>query len=117
MEKFNLERALDGERVITRDGQDVTQLAKFNIQKGTECIVGVLNDGLERWTVDGNYFLNKSESKHDLVMKPKQNAIWINVYKNEQGVLYVTGIPYSNEESAKTSADEDGYLKTIKIVE
>jgi hypothetical protein len=117
MEKFNLERALAGDPVITRNGKEVTQLAKFNIQRDKQCLIGVLNHELERWTVDGNYFLSETESEQDLFMKPKENAIWINVYKKKDGFLYTTGVDYINEESAKASIDKIGYLKTIKIVE
>jgi hypothetical protein len=116
MEEFNLERALAGEPVCTRDGRDVTQLVVFNL-KSTDSLYGVLDGELDRWTINGFYYLNKIISEHDLFMKPKENAIWINVYKNKEGHLFITGVEYPNEESAKESADEFGYLKTLRITD
>jgi hypothetical protein len=116
MEKFNLERALAGEPVCTRDGREVTQLTLFDIDSRYQ-LRGVLKKEVVSWTNDGDYYDDKDEdNQKDLFMKPKENAIWINVYKNENGFLYTTGVDFSSEESAKTSADNCGYIRTIKIV-
>jgi hypothetical protein len=116
MEKFDLERALAGDLVCTKDGNEVTQLTYFRETKDLFSVVGVLEGEVCGWQTNGR-FLETKESSKDLFMKPKENAIWINLYKNENGSLYVTGVFYSNEESAKKSSDEFRYLKTIKIVE
>jgi hypothetical protein len=114
MEKFNLERALAGEPVITRDGSEVTRLFLIDVDSKYK-LVGVVKKSLLRWT-DKGYFLDiTNKSENDLFMKPKENAIWVNVYKNEYGKLFSRD--YSSEEEAKESADNIGYLRTIKIVE
>jgi len=116
MEKFNLERALAGELVCTRDGREVTRLFLIDVDSKYK-LVGVVEKSLVRWT-DKGYFLDiGNKSENDLFMKPKENAIWVNLYKNNEGHLYTTGVYYSSEESAKTNADEFGYLRAIKIVE
>jgi hypothetical protein len=116
MEEFNLERALTGEPVCTRDGRDVTQLVVFNLTS-TDSLYGVLDGELDRWTINGFYYLNKTISEHDLFMKPKENAVWINVFKKEDGSLFTTGIDYPSEEEAKIMSTTCGYLKSVKIVE
>ena len=118
MEKFNLERALAGEPVITRDGREVTQLAQFDMKQGKQCLIGVLDYDLERWTVEGNYFLNKTEAQGDLFMKPKENAVWVNIYKDIDGRLYVGRDSYCSEADAKSEGGAlYNYVKTIKITE
>jgi len=118
MEKFDLERALAGEPVCTRDGRDVTQLVKFDAKNEDEVIFGVIDEEIYSWTIDGKWDnMVKSQSPFDIFMKPKENAIWVNLYKSKEGHLYTTGVEYPNEESAKESADDIGYLRTIKIVE
>jgi hypothetical protein len=117
MDKFDLQRALDGESVCTKDGRDVTQLTCFKDVLQRDCVYGVVSNEIKCWAIDGSYFLNASDSELDLFMKPKENAIWVNLYKSKEGHLYTTGVEYPNEESAKESADEFGYLRTIKIVE
>lgn len=120
MEKFNLERALAGEPVCTRDGKDVTQLARFDIKQGKQCLIGVLDYELERWTIEGNYFLNKTEAQADLFMKPKENVIWVNVYKNSFNALLI-GVAHETEEEAKKQKTPDNfdaiYIKTIRITD
>jgi hypothetical protein len=100
MEKFDLERALAGEPVCTRDGRDVTQLTKFDV-KDKRCLVGVVSGMLLSWTYKGDCFGNGKESKHDLVMKPKENAIWINLFKYVNGSLYTTNTKFNSKESAE----------------
>ena len=116
MEKFNLERALAGEAVCTRDGREVTQLNYFEAPKDLFTVGGVLDRELYLWQTNGRFSETKEDSR-DLFMKPKENAIWINVYKNENGFLYTNGSDYRSEESAKKNADKFGYFRTIKIVE
>ena len=116
MEKFNLERALAGEPVCTRDGRDVTQVTYFRETEDLFTVGAVLDRELYLWQTNGRFLQGKEDSK-DLFIKPKENAIWINVYKNENGSLYTNGAHYISKESAKRSADKFGYLKTIKIVE
>jgi len=118
MEQFNLERALAGEPVITRNGKEVTQLVYFHDVIHKDCVYGVIGNQIKNWCIDGKFFHDDpNEFGADLFMKPKENAIWVNVYKNKNGILYTNGADYSSEESAKTSSDKIGYLKTIKIVE
>jgi hypothetical protein len=54
-------------------------------------------------------------------MKPKENAIWVNVYKRGDGRLEVSSFSYDNEAEAKKGVRSIGmgsnYLKTIKITE
>jgi hypothetical protein len=116
MEKFNLERALAGEPVCTRDGREVTQLTYFRETEDLFSVGAVLDKEVYLWQANGRFLQTKEDSK-DLFIKPKENAIWINVYKNENGFLYTMGLDYSSEELAKKSADKDAYFKTIKIVE
>ena len=53
MNKFNLERALTGEKVITRDGREVTQLTNFNVDAMYMRLTGVVGRELRYWHVDG----------------------------------------------------------------
>jgi hypothetical protein len=119
MEKFNLERALAGEPVITRDGRKVTQLVKFDSPEAIYPLVGVVDGDSKSWTINGKYSIINGDTPMgaDLFMKPKENAIWVNIYKDEYGKLYTGGIDYNSEELAKTSADFKYYLRTIKITE
>jgi hypothetical protein len=110
---FNLERALAGEPVITRDGKEVTQLTKFDLTETSYLIFGILENDVRRWTIEGKYLLGE-EDRNDLFMKPEENAIWVNVYKRSDGRLFVDSCSFQSEAAAKIGMGSN-YLKTIKI--
>jgi hypothetical protein len=88
MEKFNLERALAGEPVITREGREVTQLTYFKEAREQYNLVGLMEGVVCTWNEIGTSILGH-ETRSDLFMKPKENAIWVNVYKRRDGTLSV----------------------------
>ena len=51
MKKFNLERALAGDKVITREGETVTQLVCFEdlYVCSDDCLVGVVAGHIQQW--------------------------------------------------------------------
>jgi hypothetical protein len=112
MEKFNLERALAGEPVITRNGKEVTQLVKFDTFGTTYVVGGVVDGDVKSWTIDGKHY----DKQLKLFMKPKENAIWVNVYKRSDGAL-VAGHYYDSEAKAKEKSLGRNYIKTVKITE
>ena len=116
MEKFNLERALAGDPVITRDGQEVTQLVKLDGVKHNENVVGVFDGEIHFWTIEGKFDNRLKETPFDLFMKPKENAIWVNVYKDHNGKLFA-GCSYDSEKEAKEATGSYPKIRTIKIVE
>jgi len=111
MEKFDLERALAGDPVVTRDGREVTQLTLFKANRAIYPLVGVVNGQLESFRENGKSW---SESP-DLFMKPKVVENWFNVYQDDNCNL-ATSFGFSSEEDArKNIMSVLKYIKTIKI--
>jgi len=54
MKPFNLEEALNGAKVVTRNGKEVTQLTKFNADED-ETLFGVVNKEIASWADDGKF--------------------------------------------------------------
>ena len=79
--KFNLQAALDGDKVVTRDGREVTNLVRFPKDSGA-CVYGldVANDTVESWFDNGSYHNMNTECGGDLFMAPKQLSGFVNVY-------------------------------------
>jgi hypothetical protein len=112
MKPFDLEKALSGEPVITREGKEVKQLKYFNT-KEANCLYGVMDYEVYYWKINGTV-TNKGSHTHDLFMAPKTMKVWANVYYSDKKGL-VIGSMYQNEESAKNSkADYGRYIKTIE---
>lgn len=115
MEKFDLERALAGEPVITRDGREVTEIHLFKTVKTDYPLIVVVGGDNHEYTEEGKFNINVS-SNDDLFMKPKVIEGWFNVYL--VGVKIWTSSAYESEERAKQNIGNfDTYIKTIKITD
>jgi hypothetical protein len=120
LKKFDLEKALNGAKVVTRNGREVLQLTKF------ECInlyslVGVVDGAIKRWTEQGKFDTEHvGESHLDLFLAVEPQRIWANVFKNKYGNLYVGIDTYDSKEMAlrcKGARDPESYIKTIEITD
>jgi hypothetical protein len=112
---FNLERALAGEPVITRDGKEVTQLVYFESIDDYR-VYGVVDKRVKLWAIGGEFWKG-GEGPLDLFMKPKENAIWLNVYKDrDSGELFI-GQAYKEESLAQRAINSTHaeHIRTIKI--
>lgn len=91
MNKFDLSRALAGDKVVTRDGREVTQLVKFDVEFAVGCadvIFAVLEGSVESWEVSGSY--HGTNCGTDLFMAPNQLSGFMNVYPNGGGHICKT---------------------------
>jgi endonuclease YncB( thermonuclease family) len=66
MKPFNLEAALRGEPVVTRDGRKVNQVTKFDVAPGHDSVVAVIDGRVLSFNGDGCY--SAVESQSDLFM-------------------------------------------------
>ena len=97
MKKFDLQKALSGERVITRNGKEVTGLHLFDVKKGY-CLYGMLDGAIHKWMSDGKYYESMGECDFDLCMPSEKKTMWVNVYK--YGSVYHLIYPYNTKEEA-----------------
>jgi hypothetical protein len=123
LEKFDLEKALNGAKVVTRDGREVTQLTKFNASGEFE-IYGVVDGMIDCWDDNGEAgMLDTPEGDLFLVAEPKR--VWANVLKYPNGDLWVASECFPTFEAArnfaiknqKTQLFKKGYVKTIEITD
>lgn len=76
MKPFNLEAALRGEKVVTRDGREVTQLVKFDGEYDHP-LAAMVEGSIESYTLGGKYFSDGGEANFDLFMHEEPElAIW-----------------------------------------
>ena len=95
MNKFNLERALAGEKVITRDGREASQFKTFHSTNGAK--VACVIDGFIVVFL-GNDGVAKHDNNLDLFMAPKKLSGFVNVYRNGEGDVYLGSIRNTEEE-------------------
>lgn len=99
----------------TKDGQEVTQLVKFDITKENYSIAGVVDGELELWTDDGFFFSAGEVHVHDLI--EVKNEQWHYIYQS-LGFISVSAIHFESEVLAKYDGlkyKKDNYIGTWKL--
>lgn len=105
---FNLERALAGDKVVTRNGLEVTQLKAFELDSDFR-VYAVLNDDVTRWTTEGKFWLF-DESSCDLFMAPKTVKRWVNFYPKD---CYC--VCYDDEKAARKGSSFDAIAIAVPV--
>jgi|AntAceMinimDraft_18_1070375.scaffolds.fasta_scaffold31296_2 hypothetical protein len=100
MIKFDIDRALAGDKVITRDGGEVNQFFVIHTDNGPT-LTGYIVDSntIETWDIYGGCYGVLNECHDDLFMSPNKLTGFVNVYA-DSGV--------SNKYPTKEAADISG---------
>jgi len=102
MIKFNLEKALNGAKVITRGGRDATQVTYFNDTINYKTPLACVVDGdIRFFTKDGCYISSDDCSEIDLFMAPEMMSGFVNVDDDNYVEIYKT------RDSAETHANAE----------
>jgi len=112
---FNLQDALAGKPVVTRQGKKVTQLHLFNTNT-EQPLLGIIegDKDIYTWNKDGIYFSHKDTSAFDLFMATEKKSIWVNVYEGD--ILVLGHSRNKSFDEAKLNIHEGfTYIKTIEI--
>lgn len=118
MKPFNLEQALAGKKVITRDGQTVTELHLFKHEELDNPLTGIVDGAIYCWTTVGSYIGN-GVTNLDLFMKKEKKQYWKNVFFIHGNVI-ASNSSYPTETEALANipvSQEITYIKTILIHE
>ena len=116
MKPFDLEKALAGEPVVTRDGKPVSHITKFPAKNSRWQLCAVVDGFIEPFSEDGMHIFLRPQDLF-MVENPKvKKEGWINVYKHKSLELIAEcgGGVYCNEEKAKKSAAST-CIATVKI--
>ena len=107
---FNLERALAGDKVVTRDGREITEIYYFKTLPDAFPVVSVIDGSLFRFNKEGRS-LYRANDKDFLLMAPrtKKFEAWVNVY-----IYGFACVTYNTKKEAEECTGE-GHIKTIKI--
>src|SRR5271154_5336527 len=81
LKPFDLEKALKGEKVVTRNGREATEVHHFTWVTGSFSLVAVIEGDLQTFTLQGHIW-HGSQTKNDLFMAPKERVVWINFYED-----------------------------------
>lgn len=108
MKPFDLEAALNGAPVVTRDGREVTQLAKFHLAFGMTNLVGVVSGQLITFRHDGQKDTHLKDP-FDLFMAPVKKTGWVVRHKDNVMVKNIYGDESTAREIHKLAGDSVTY--------
>lgn len=79
---FNLQDALQGKSIITRDGRSV-KIAGYNPEANHYySLVGWVNGETQSWSMDGKYYRG-GESDDDLFMASETKDVWVVLFQSK----------------------------------
>jgi hypothetical protein len=121
LEEFDLEKALNGARVVTRDGREVTQLTKFVTRNPDWNLFAVVDGSVQDYDNNGNAW-GTDERHLDLLIAVEPKRVWANVMKYANGDLFVGSECFPTLEAALNFARNSkgfkrNYVKTIQITD
>ncbi|MBX4189716.1 hypothetical protein KW791_00240 [Candidatus Parcubacteria bacterium] len=112
MKPFDLAKALAGEKVICRDGKEVTEIKKFkNASNPLVCYFEKI-DLFSTHNLDGRH---PDDSQLDLFMAPTTRTYWANVCRAENHNIYLSDIYRHEKEVIKDKATHVKVIKTISF--
>ena len=119
MKPFDLKKALAGHPVMTRSGDNVTDLHYFKNARNEDCkLQGIMDGGIYSWNDYGCFTPRHPGGHLDLVMKPTKKTYWMNVYRNEEtGGLYNYGAIYKEKQHAIDGGTNDAILISFEVEE
>lgn len=116
MKAFNLEKAKQGAKVITREGRKV-EILTFSRRNPDFPIVALVDEGdedaIHMYTNEGRYYKTDTDSYLDLMMAPTK--VYMNVYR--EGNIYVLGTTIFPTREKAMDCRGSNYVKTIEIDE
>ncbi len=113
MKPFNLQAALSGAPVQTRDGRPVKIAGHNGAANEPNVVAGWMNGRVYGWYVNGKMVIH--DTTDDLFMAPEKKIGWINVYpKNAYHPDSVSAFLWNSEEEARCNANEPGAI-AVKI--
>ena len=122
--KFNLEQALNGAKLETREGLKVKSIHLIENTNSRNPLVVVLEDGngpgedsIINCTINGRYWNDNCDSSLDLFIIIEPKVYYANVYKDFfTGGVTVGGKLYDTFEEAYKNAVEGGFMKYLKTI-
>ncbi|MBC9913157.1 hypothetical protein [Chitinophaga varians] len=110
---FDRQKAAAGHPVISRSGRKLLDQYFFNTVDGQQLYGPLEGDAYpRRWTVDGHYFLDGTESEYDLFMLTETRTMYCSVYL--EGDRYITGNTlYDTPEKARFGSTDDSVVGEV----
>lgn len=115
LKPFDLEKALSGDPVVTRDGTKVVFIA-FDKDARIACqlVIRLETDTASDFYYANGVYVEDEEWPCDLFMAPKTKKVWIVLVKAEDGMIYPLYHVYHEQPIA---SDLESLIDVVKVIE
>lgn len=113
--EFNLEEALKGAKLVTRDGREVSEWKYFETGNKIYRIASVIDGEIQTFTKEGRYLVDGSAHYKDLFIKTEPKKCYVNVYGDGKKVW--TDSSQDEYHLAIGEIVSKNYIKTIEITD
>ena len=118
MKPFNIEEYLKNpsRKVVTREGRSARILC-VDKKGGDLPIIALIqqctrdNEIIGTFTKEGKWSIALEEHPNDLFFAPEKHEGWINLYRNEDGISWIS----PNYFTSKKEAEEEGKAHTCSV--
>ena len=115
LKPFNLKKALAGDKVVTRGGQEVVKIVHFKDANINERVIFQVEDVVYLCSEDGKYYKTGSGSQLDLFMTTTKKQGWMNIYSSHTyNVMAGGGNIYKTYQEAVENS-MDGLITTVMV--
>ena len=117
MKPFNLQEAIEGKPIVTRDGRKVLECHYFKTleHKYPFRVIIEGKSDVYMFTKEGVYDTNLTSHKLDLFMYEEPKNYYANVYKSHSNGICIGAIVDNIEEAKNIAINRNAYIKTIEI--
>lgn len=111
---FNLQEALAGKPLVTRDGRPV-KIAGYNPEAAdNDMVVGWVDNLVETWSSEGKY-IDSADVDFDLFMAPETKDVWVILMQRSFGIMAVVRETKEDAEAFNANVDKILLDKTFGI--
>ena len=112
MRQFNQEEYIKNPsmKVVTRDGRNV-KIHCVNLNNVQPVVAQIEDLGCSSTFYKDGKYIKDEESPYDLFFAPEKHEGWINLYKNEDGISWIS----PNYFTSKKEAEEEGNAHTCSV--
>jgi hypothetical protein len=113
---FDLKAALRGEKVVTRDGREVSSVTHFPSVAVRESVIAVIEGRIYTFTSLGFYYEENNQSQHDLLMAAKTVTKFSVVYIDGTGETWNAHELFDTIEEARAKVSQYSNFFTVATV-
>jgi hypothetical protein len=106
----------DKYKVVTRDGDEVTQLTKFEGVNNYP-LRGCKANYIQSWELNGSYHKHNESDSFDLQLQYEEEVVesWVNLYRTDDGFISTSATFITKEAARSIGICVKGYFKTINL--